>query len=286
VYLLLLQSTDKNKGQLLDIQQLEEKISQRTALLEDKNKDLEHFNYIVSHDLKAPLKNIKGLIGILKTEVSDEHKVTVTHIATMANRMEKLISTLFLFSKAQQLSIQKKAFNLEAILQECYEELKKEYHHKTIKFELQSIPTAYGDKAAIRQVCLNLLSNALKYASKNDIIKIVVFAKQHQQQLVVGIKDNGTGFNEEEKDKLFQRFQRLHKPSEYEGTGLGLAICQQIIEKHNGKIWAENNRRSGATFYISLPLATTNLKEESKQRVITSTEIGNLGIIPESRTSA
>jgi len=269
IYYLLHQLDIKNKEQQTDSQnfnqQLEDKVNQRTSILVDKNKDLEYFNYIVSHDLKAPLKNIKGLTTILKTEVNQEHKVTVTHIATMANRMERLINRLFSFSKAQQLSVQKKRFNLEETMRECYEEAKKEYLHKSIEFELQPLPAAYGDKAAIRQVCQNLLSNGLKYASKKPIIKIVVFAKQQENQLVIGVKDNGTGFDEEEKDKLFQRFQRLHKPSEYEGTGLGLAICQQIIEKHNGKIWAENNRQQGATFYVSLPVASTNLKEAVAQ---------------------
>ena len=199
----------------------------------------------------------------------------MTHIATMANRMEKLISKLFLFSKAQELSVQKKAFNLEEVMRECYEELKKEYHHKNINFKLQALPIAYGDKAAIRQVCQNLLSNALKYASKKPTIRIIVFAKQLQQQLIIGIKDNGTGFDEKEKDKLFVRFQRLHKSSEYEGTGLGLAICQQIIEKHKGQIWAENNKQEGATFYISLPLVDGNSKEAYKK------ETRSLGILPE-----
>ena len=160
-------------------------------------------------------------------------------------------------------------------MRECYEELKKEYHHKNINFKLQALPIAYGDKAAIRQVCQNLLSNALKYASKKPTIHIVVFAKQQQQQLIIGIKDNGTGFDEKEKDKLFVRFQRLHKSSEYEGTGLGLAICQQIIEKHKGQIWAENNKQEGATFYISLPLVDGNSKEAYKK------ETRSLGILPE-----
>ena len=266
IYYMLLQTSNKNQEQLDRQefnQELEDKIIQRTSFLELKNKDLEDFNYMVSHDLKAPLKNIKGLTAILKTEVSGEHKVTVTHIATMANRMEQLIGKLFLYSKAQQLSVQKSVFDLEKMMNSCYEEVTKEYHYKNIQFDLQTLPKAFGDEVAIRQVRQNLLSNALKYASKKPIIKIIVYAKQQKNQLVIGIKDNGTGFNEEEKDKLFQRFQRLHKSSEFEGTGLGLAICQQIIEKHNGKIWAENNKQAGATFYFSLPLASTNVKEEN-----------------------
>lgn len=259
IYYILLQKNNKHQKHQVDIQQfnqqLEDRVNQRTSLLEHQNKDLEHFNYMVSHDLKAPLKNIKGLATILKTEVSKENKVTVTHILTMANRMERLINNLFLFSKAQQLSVHKELFNLEQIVRDCYEERKKEYYHKHIEFELRPLPKAYGDKAAIRQVCENLLSNALKYASKKPTIKIIVFAKQQKNQLIIGLKDNGTGFNAAEKDKLFERFQRLHKPSEYEGTGLGLAICQQIIKKHEGKIWAENNKQEGATFYFSLPVA-------------------------------
>jgi len=268
IYYMLLQTSNKNQEQLDRQefnQELEDKIIQRTSFLELKNKDLEDFNYMVSHDLKAPLKNIKGLTAILKTEVSGEHKVTVTHIATMANRMEQLIGKLFLYSKAQQLSVQKSVFDLEKMMNSCYEEVTKEYHYKNIQFDLQTLPKAFGDEVAIRQVRQNLLSNALKYASKKPIIKIIVYAKQQKNQLVIGIKDNGTGFNEEEKDKLFQRFQRLHKSSEFEGTGLGLAICQQIIEKHNGKIWAENNKQAGATFYFSLPFASANLKAENRE---------------------
>lgn len=243
-------------------QEVEAQVRQRTSILEHKNKDLENFNYVVSHDLKAPLKNIKGLATILKAEVQKEQQISITHIVTMTTRMERLINKLLLFSKVKQLSVQKEVFNLEKLMKECYEDMKKDFPHKKIVFDLQPLPPAYGDKAAIRQVCQNLLSNALKYASKKKTIHLSVFASSKNKQLVVGLKDNGTGFDETQKDKLFQRFQRLHKSSEYEGTGLGLVICQQIIEKHNGKIWAENNRTTGATFYFSLPLAPVGRKRK------------------------
>ena len=249
---------DAEKKYQLAIQQLnnelETKVQQRTIELESKNKDLENFNYAVSHDLKAPLKNIKGLTTLLKEEVQGEAKVCVNHIATMAVRMENLINNLFLFSKAQQLNLYKETFNLTAILQTCFNELKNNYHQKEIEITLPSLPLAFGDKATIRQVCENLLSNAIKYASKNDKIILTITGEQKDNLLLISIKDNGIGFDETQKDKLFKRFERLHKPSEYEGTGLGLAICQRIIQKHGGQIWAVNNPGKGATFYFTLPL--------------------------------
>ena len=249
---------DAEKKYQLAIQQLnnalETKVQQRTIELESKNKDLENFNYAVSHDLKAPLKNIKGLTTLLKEEVQGETKVCVNHIATMAVRMENLINNLFLFSKAQQLNLYKETFDLTAILQTCFTELKNNYHQKEIELTLPALPLAFGDKATIRQVCENLLSNAIKYASKKDEIILTITGEQKENVLLISIKDNGIGFDETQKDKLFKRFERLHKPSEYEGTGLGLAICQRIIQKHGGQIWATNNPEEGATFYFTLPL--------------------------------
>lgn len=235
--------------------ELEAKVQQRTIELENKNKDLENFNYAVSHDLKAPLKNIKGLTALLKEGMQgEEAKICINHITTMAVRMEKLINNLFLFSKAEQLNLHKETFDLTAILRTCFNELKNHYPHQAIDISIPPLPVAFGDQAAIRQVCENLLSNALKYASKNDKIILTITGKQKDNQLLISIKDNGIGFDETQKDKLFKCFERLHKSSEYEGTGLGLAICERIIQKHGGQIWAVNNQSKGATFHFTLPL--------------------------------
>jgi len=270
---------DVEKKYRLGIQQLntelESKVQERTLELESKNKDLENFNYAVSHDLKAPLKNIKGLTDLLKEDVTGEARVCVNHIATMAIRMENLINNLFLFSKAQQLNLYKESFDLTPMLRTCFNELSNNYPQQGTALNLLSLPLAFGDKAAIRQVCENLLSNALKYASKKQKISITITGQQKDQFLVFSIKDNGVGFDRTQKEKLFKRFERLHKSSEYEGTGLGLAICQQIIQKHGGEIWAENNQEGGAIFYFTLPL------QKQTQQTLKDKLMGSKGVTKE-----
>lgn len=132
--------------------------------------------------------------------------------------------------------------------------LRAEQNDRVIDFKMEDLPDAFAEKGTLRQVWVNLLSNALKYSGKKEKSEIRVFYEKRENEVVYAVQDNGTGFDMNYYDKLFGVFQRLHAQEEFEGTGVGLAIVQRIIEKHGGKIWAEAQVDKGATFYFSLPI--------------------------------
>ena len=134
-----------------------------------------------------------------------------------------------------------------------FEELIKEENRERIGFDLAKLPIAKGDSSLIRQVWVNLLSNALKFTSRKERSVIEVGSKHTRQENIYYVRDNGAGFDMEYGNKLFGVFQRLHSESEFSGTGVGLAIVQRIIRRHGGRVWAQGEVEKGATFYFALP---------------------------------
>ena len=126
--------------------------------------------------------------------------------------------------------------------------------NKKVNISCKTILPAYGDDNLLRQVWVNLISNAIKYSSKNEQQEIEIDSRREGKNIIYSIKDNGVGFDMQYADKLFGVFQRMHKITEFDGTGVGLALVQKIILKHGGKIWADAAINKGATFYFSLPL--------------------------------
>jgi light-regulated signal transduction histidine kinase (bacteriophytochrome) len=126
---------------------------------------------------------------------------------------------------------------------------------KTIAFTIDPIPSVHADSVLIRQVWTNLLSNAVKYSSSSASPAIHIGASSDGRFITYFVKDNGAGFNQSNVDKLFGIFQRLHTAAQFPGIGIGLSIVKRIIERHNGRVWAEGKEREGATFYFSLPIA-------------------------------
>jgi light-regulated signal transduction histidine kinase (bacteriophytochrome) len=121
-------------------------------------------------------------------------------------------------------------------------------------FIFDNLPNVKGDKILIKQVWDNLISNAIKYSSKNEQAQIVVGATKSEEEITYYIKDNGVGFDMKLSSRLFELFSRLHSDSEYAGTGVGLSLADRIVKKHNGKIWAESVVEQGSTFYFTLPI--------------------------------
>jgi len=230
---------------------LEEKITTRTEQL------MEAFSYSVSHDLRAPLRAIIGFAGILEEDygnkLDDEARRIITVIRNNTGKMGNLIDDLLSFAQTGRRDMVKMNINTRELVQEIITELDIEHTSHAITWEIQVLPDVYGDMATMRQVWINIISNAIKYTGGKPKPHIEIGSFEQQQQTVFFIKDNGVGFDSKYSNKLFKVFQRLHSAVEFEGTGVGLAIVEKIISRHGGKIWAEAELDKGATFYFSLP---------------------------------
>lgn len=226
--------------------------------LKQANEELETFSYSVSHDLKAPLRSLEGFSKILlenyKGKFDEDADRWLQFIVDNANRMGILIDDILNFAKVSRSTINKSSINMKLIAQENFENEKVTYPQKTIHFYLENIPDSFGDVAMFHQVWQNLISNALKYSSKKEKISITISGKSENGFHIYSIKDNGTGFDEKYKEKLFGVFQRLHTNKEFEGTGVGLAIVKRIIQKHNGWITANSKPGEETEFIFALPV--------------------------------
>lgn len=240
-------------------QSLEQMVAERTAELEAVNRELESFSYSISHDLRAPVRAINGYINIFAddygAQLDDEARRLIGIVSNNSKKMGLLIDDLLAFSRLGRKELIKSHVLMNELVTETWEGLlRAEQNDRVIDFKMEDLPDAFAEKGTLRQVWVNLLSNALKYSGKKEKSEIRVFYEKRENEVVYAVQDNGTGFDMNYYDKLFGVFQRLHAQEEFEGTGVGLAIVQRIIEKHGGKIWAEAQVDKGATFYFSLPI--------------------------------
>jgi light-regulated signal transduction histidine kinase (bacteriophytochrome) len=239
-------------------EELEHRVARRTSELEAANKELEAFSYSVSHELRAPLRQIGGFIEVLsgnKTAAMDEEaRQCLTTIAAAAKRLGQLIDDLLAFSRTARAGMRKTKINLKTICESVIRDLGGETNGRDVKWVLDELPNVHGDPALVRQVLSNLLGNALKYTRRQQHARIEIGSQKTAEEWILFVKDNGVGFDMRYVNKLFGVFQRLHPHSEFEGTGVGLANVRRIIHQHEGRTWAQGQLNQGATFYFSLPL--------------------------------
>jgi len=244
--------------------ELEQKVIERTSQLESVNKELESFSYSISHDLRAPIRAINAYTKILSEDYSekfDTDGLKVFHsIMRNSKKMGELIDDLLAFSKLGRKQVTVSEINMTALVNLVREELLFDDGEIIPEFNMGELPPAKGDQSLIKQVWINLISNAIKYSKYNPKIHIGIGAYKKDSHVVYYIKDNGAGFDMQYYDKLFGVFQRLHSQEEFEGTGIGLAIVQKIVHRHNGTVWAESTLNQGSCFYFSLPAVKTGIK--------------------------
>jgi PAS domain S-box-containing protein len=245
--------------------ELENRVFERTAQLEEANKELEAFSYSVSHDLRAPIRAIHGFTHILiedyQSKLDEEGRRVCDIIQKNAVKMGQLVDDLLKFSQLNRIDIHFTAIDMKALAFSIYTELTTQEKRQEIDFQIGDLQPAWGDHLLIRQVWTNLISNALKFSSHQSNVRINISGKEQKNSIVYCIRDNGAGFDMKYKDKLFGVFQRLHSFREFEGTGVGLAIVQRIVHRHGGKVWAEGEINKGAIFNFSLPVRTKDIKQ-------------------------
>jgi PAS domain S-box-containing protein len=237
---------------------LEERVIQRTTLLEAANKELEAFSYSVSHDLRAPLRAIAGFAQVLGEEnagkLGSEGLRVLEVIRANTRNMGQLIDDLLAFSRLSRQRMALGDINMATLADDVFCGLKDLEKERRIEFKVGALPSAFGDRSLLQQVLQNLLANALKFTAKRKTGTIEIGFRQEPGEQVYWVRDNGVGFDMKYVHKLYGVFQRLHSQMEFEGTGVGLAIVQRIILRHGGRVWAEGAVGKGATFYFSLPI--------------------------------
>jgi light-regulated signal transduction histidine kinase (bacteriophytochrome) len=241
---------------------LEKRVAARTAQLETSNKELEAFAYSVSHDLRAPLRAIDGYSRILQQEyaknLDDEGLRLLGVVRDSTKTMDHLITDLLTLSRVGRSELNYSTVDMTSMVNIIYHELATPEVLKKFEFGVSSLPSVPGDQTLIRQVWVNLISNAIKYTMPKEKGVIEITGSSKDGFCTYTIKDNGVGFNPDFTNKLFGLFQRLHKARDFEGTGVGLAIVQRIITRHGGRVSGEGKVGSGATFTFSIPERLVN----------------------------
>lgn len=238
----------EEENMILNVE-LENRVRERTD-------ELESFSYSVSHDLRAPLRAINGYARILEedylSKFDKEGIRLLGEVQNNARRMGVLIDDLLTFSRLGKKEIRKSENDMNELITSVLAEVGTT-DNPNVEIRIDKLHPIKADRALIAQVITNLISNAIKYSSKTKNAIVEISSKKINDEVVYTVHDNGVGFDMEYIDKLFCVFQRLHAQEEFAGTGVGLAIAKRIIQKHEGRIWAESHPGNGATFYFALP---------------------------------
>jgi light-regulated signal transduction histidine kinase (bacteriophytochrome) len=176
----------------------------------------------------------------------------VNHIIGSVDRMTKLIKDLLSFSRQANAEITKTDVNMRELVDEAMVDINLSMPSHNTEIVIQDLPNAFCDTNMLKQVWTNLISNAIKYSQKKENPQVEIGFREEDGQSIYYVKDNGAGFNMKNYNKLFSIFQRLHSEHEFNGTGVGLAVVKRIIERHDGKIWAESEIGKGSDFYFTL----------------------------------
>lgn len=247
-------------------QKLQEKVNEvleKNSELEQyiaKNKELERFAYIVSHDLKEPLRTIKAFSEIIKSKYMpqlDENAVTYFEfIISSSERMTSLIEGILEYSKIDENAHPSELIDINDLIGKVMLDLNSSISESNAEIVYENLSAVYCNPVQIRQLFQNIISNAIKFSSKNNHPRVVITSEEREVDVLFAISDNGIGISKENFDTIFSMFKRLHSRESYRGHGVGLALCKRIVEKHQGEIWVESDGTNGTTFFISLPRKT------------------------------
>jgi len=251
--------TERKKSEK-SLEMLYRELQNTTEQLKIAYKDMESFNYSASHDLREPLVMIDWYSGSMLKKygksLDDAGRQMLTVIQQTSKKMELLMEALLSFSRTSTKDVKKSDIDMRMVVQDVLEDMRSATLKGDVKFVIGDLPPARADQSMIRQVLVNLLSNALKYTRPKEKALIKISGVQKGDEIVYSVKDNGIGFDMKLSEGLFGFFYRMRSPEEIEGSGIGLVIVKNIIGKHGGRVWAEGKPGKGAIFYFTLPRKT------------------------------
>jgi len=239
---------------------LERRVAERTRTIERSLRDLEAFNAMASHDLRAPLSIIHASCALMLHPSADPLPPRVTgllgRVQESVGRMTALLTDLLRLAQVGQAPLSRAEVDLSALAGEVVGQLRRAAPERQVEVTVEPGLRCFADPGLLRAAVENLLGNAWKYSSRVASARIAVGAQPGAAGMqVFYVRDNGAGFDMKDAHRLFAPFERLHKQTEFEGTGVGLAAVHRIVERHGGRIWAEGALDRGATFYFQLPAA-------------------------------
>ncbi|WP_350245070.1 sensor histidine kinase [Deinococcus sonorensis] len=232
-------------------------LAERTAELQELNAELEAFSYTISHDLRAPVRQITGLASLLRRvlgeQVPERAAKPLGMIELSAARMMLLIDALLGLAHTSRQALRCTDVSVQALVQDVIEDLNLGTTGPAVQWSVGPLPAVYADAPLLRQVLANLLGNAVKYSATRPDPQVTVTSQEQPGEHLIIVSDNGVGFDPQHADRLFGVFQRLHRDDEFEGTGIGLATVRRIVARHGGRVWAEGRPGQGARFVFTLP---------------------------------
>ncbi len=229
------------------------------AELTNKNKELEQFTYLSSHDIQEPLRTLSSFTHLLKedyhSQLGPDGQKYIDFIHDSANRMRELVKGLLDYSFLGKEGV-KEVVDCNQVVSDVLQDIEDLIKENNATITVSNLPTVFGYKTELRLLFQNLINNAIKFRNKHVSPVISISCEASAQEICFSIKDNGIGIEEKDREKIFIIFKRMHNRNEYEGTGIGLAHCKKIVELHQGKIWVEANKEAGSIFKFILPILT------------------------------
>ena len=234
-------------------------LKETVGKLADSNEDLARYAYVCSHDLQTPLRHIRDMSKFLNAHLEDrlegdeEGQRYLDIMTESAERARQLVSDILAYSGVDKGTITSEEFNTEDVVDTLRKTLQTDLGDRNVQITRDALPTLQGNRTQFYQLLQNLIKNGLKYQTPDTIPHVHISVEDSETHWAFAVTDNGIGIAEENLDKVFEVFKRLHRQKEYTGTGVGLAICKKIVERNGGLIWVESELGHGSTFHFTFP---------------------------------
>ena len=241
---------------ITDLKQAQNELVSKAKKLEQSNKELEEFAYVVSHDMKQPIRTIISYLSLLKKKhlqaLPEEAQEFVNYSIDGANKMSDLIRDILQYSRLDQQLNMETGISLNNVVTKVRKALNDTIMVNNAEVIADNLPSVTGNETMLTELFQNLVENGIKY-NKNEKKVIKIEVSESPVEWLFKVSDNGIGFDQQYAQQIFKIFKRLHTDGEFQGTGIGLTICQKVVEKHGGQIWADSKKGEGSKFSFTLP---------------------------------